>query len=153
MTPLLTDPKLTPELCAWAARRIPHVGEEQGFGPAWAVGIPHAGDLAAVVVWHDWQPRAGTVQLSMASATPRWINRGVVARVLGLAFAQPWRSGTVNKAWVAIPHTAERVIGLNVALGFKREGVLRHHFGPGVHAWVGGILAREWRARYGEFVS
>lgn len=138
-------------MAAWAARRIPHVGDA-GFGPAWAVGVPLGGELAAVIVWHDWQPQAGTVQLSMASDNPRWINRRVVGRLLGLAFERPWQSGPVRKVWVSIPSTAERVIALNVALGLRKEGVLRHHFAQGVHCWIGGIMEREWRKRYGEGV-
>lgn len=149
MRGLITDLALSDELAAWAAARIPHVGDA-GFGPCWAVGVPVRGKLAAVVVFHDYQPGAGTVQLSMAADDARWIGREVVGRILGLAFAKPWASGAIRKVWVAIPSTAERVVALNVALGLKTEAKLRHHYAPKVHAVICSIMATEWLARYGK---
>ena len=147
MKALLTDTRHSAELAAWAAQRIPHVGDA-GFGPCWAVGVASAGVLEAVVVFHDWQPRTGTVQLSMASASPRWVSKPLVGRILGLAFVRPWLSGEVRKVWVAIPSTAARVVAFNEALGLRREAVLRHHAGDGVHVVVCSILKREWQRRY-----
>ena len=102
-----------------------------------------------MVVYHDWQPRAGTVQLSMAAETPRWVSRGTVGRILGLAFERPWDSGPVRKVWVAVPSESPRVVAFNAALGLKREATLRHHYADGVHAVVLSIMRREWLARYG----
>jgi len=149
MATLLTDKRLSPELAEWAAARTPHVGSA-GYGPAWAVGIALQGKLAAVVVWHDFQPQHGTVQLSMASDNPRWINREVIGRLLGLAFLEPWgrEAVQIRKVWVAIPSTAERTIRLNEALGLKREATLRHHFAPGVHTVICSILRHEYVAKY-----
>src|SRR3954469_20422266 len=150
MSVLLTDRKLSPELAHWAAMRTPHVGE-LGYGPNWSVGVALQGELVAVVVFHDFQPQHGTIQLSMASATPRWINRRIVGRILGLAFEQTWglQRVQIRKVWVAIPSTAERTIKLNEALGLRREGTLRHQYAHGVHAVICSILASEYRAYYG----
>src|SRR4051812_19479332 len=111
MSVLLTDRKLSPELAQWAALRIQHVGE-LGFGPNWSVGVALRGELVAVTVFHDFQPVHGTLQLSMASATPVWINRRIIGRILALVFEQRWgREGVqVRKLWVAIPSTAVRTI-------------------------------------------
>lgn len=149
MAVLLTDRRLSAELAEWASARVPHVGAA-GFGPCSAVGIALQGELAAVVVWHDFQPRHGTVQLSMASATPAWINRAVVGRILGLAFEAPWGRDAVQirKVWVAIPSTAVRTIRLNEALGLKREATLRQHFYPHVHAVICSIMQGEFKRLY-----
>jgi hypothetical protein len=149
MAVLLTDRRLSPELAEWAASRIAHVGAA-GFGPNWSIGVALAGKLAAVVTFHDFQPAHGTVQLSMASVDPRWINRHTVGRLLGLAFDAPWgREGVlIRKVWVAIPSTAVRTIRLNEALGLRREATLRHHLAPNVHAIICSILRHEYRARY-----
>jgi hypothetical protein len=97
---LLTDRRLSPELAEWAAARIEHVGSA-GFGPCWACGVALQGKLAAVVVWHDYYPAFGTLQLSIASVNPRWANRHTFGRVLALAFDQPWgvQATQIEKVW------------------------------------------------------
>jgi RimJ/RimL family protein N-acetyltransferase len=145
--PLLHGPELTEPLAAWAAERIPHVGAA-GFGPCWAVGVVRQGELAAAVVYHDWQAEAGTVQLSCAAASPRWATRQVVGAILGAAFLGKL-GAPVRKVWTATPHTNERAVRFNNGIGFKREAVLRQHYAPGVHAVICSILAPEWRKRFG----
>lgn len=149
MAVLLTDRRLSPELAEWAASRIAHVGAA-GFGPCSSVGIAMRGELAAVAVWHDFQPQHGTLQVSLASATPRWANRHTFGRILGLAFEQPWgvRPVWIRKVWSSMPSSNPRVIDFNIAMGFKREAVLRHHFGHNEHAVITSILAGEFRAKY-----
>lgn len=144
--PLLHGPHLTADLAAWAAERIPHVGDA-GFGPCWSVGVARERRLAAVVVFHDFQPSMGTVQLSCAAETPRWATRDVVGAILGAAFRG--RLGApVRRVWTATQHTNERAIRFNLGIGFTREATLREHFAPKVHAVICGMLEREWRGRY-----
>jgi hypothetical protein len=147
---LLTDRALSPELANWAAARIRHVGAI-GFGPNWSIGVALRGELVAVITFHDFQPQHGTLQLSMASATPVWVNRRVIGRILALVFQEPWGpvpGVPIRKLWVAIPSTAERTIGLNEALGLKREATLRHHFALGVHTVVCSMMSWEFRRLY-----
>lgn len=146
--PLVHGPHLTDELAAWAARRIPHVGEG-GFGPCWAVGVARGGELAAVVVLHDFQPGCGTVQLSCAADTPRWASKQVVGAILGAAFSGKL-GAPVRRVWTATPSTNERAIRFNRGIGFVREAVLREHFATKVHAVVCGMMRREWERRYGQ---
>ena len=146
--PLVHGPQLTAELAAWAAARIPHVGDG-GFGPCWAVGVARGRALAAVVVLHDFQPTLGTVQLSAAAASPRWASRQVVGAILGAAFLG--RLGApVRRVWMAMPHTNRRAIRFAKGVGFVVEATLREHFAPRVHAVVCGMLDREWKKRYVE---
>ncbi len=143
--PLIHGPDLTAELAAWAAARIPHVGAD-GFGPCWAVGVARGDALAAVVVFHDYQPGHGTVQLSCAAETPRWASREVVGAILGFAFNGAWWS--VRKVWTATPSTNERAIRFNKGIGLKQEGILRHHYATGIHSVICGMMAAEFRRRY-----
>lgn len=146
--PLVHGPHLTAELSDWAAQRIAHVGAE-GFGPCWAVGVARRGTLAAVVVFHDYQPECGTVQLSCAAENPRWATRQVIGAILCAAFAG--RLGRpVRKVWTATPHVNERAIRFNQGIGFVREAVLRQHYAPKVHAVICGMLDGEFRRRYGK---
>ena len=64
MPTLLTDKRLSPELSEWAANRISHVGAA-GFGPNWSIGVALHGKLAAVVVFSEYFPAFGTLQLSV----------------------------------------------------------------------------------------
>lgn len=148
--PLVAFPQSDPrnaELVRWCGRRIPHVGED-GFGPAWAVGVVRHRELAAVVLLHDWLPAYGTVQISCAADTPLWASRRVVGAILGVAF-RGLLGAAANKVWTATPHENTRAIKFNEGMGFKKEGTLRHHFGPKNHAVICSILAPEWRKRYG----
>lgn len=151
MSTLLTDKRLSPELSEWAASRIPHVGSA-GFGPCWAVGVALHGKLAAVVVFSEFYPAFGTLQLSIASANPRWANRHNFGRILGLAFDQPWGNGgtQIEKVWCAMPSSSPRVLAFNSAVGFKREATLRHHFGRNNHAVIASMMKWEYWRLYRE---
>jgi len=142
-----SDPR-NGELLRWAGRRIPTIGED-GFAAAWAVGVVRRQTLAAVVVFHDWQPKAGTVQLSAAADTPLWATRAVVGAILGIAFRG--RLGAdIFKVWTATPAANERALRFNEGIGMKREATLRHHFGLRQHAVICSMLAPEWAKRYGK---
>ena len=140
---------LDAEFAAWAAARLPHVGADLGFGNCRAVGVATGTQptdkLLAVVVYHEWQPKAATIQISCYSTTPMWAQKCVLEELLEIPFE---RMG-VNKVWLSIPHTNERAIRFNVnALKMKREGPLRHQYGPGLHAVIVGMTRNEWIAKW-----
>lgn len=128
----------------WVAARIPHVGVA-GFGPCVAVGVVRNGALAAGVVWHDWQPAAGTIQASVAADTPRWATQ----RTLREVFAYPFRQLGARKVWASVPHTNTRAIRFNYGVGFRREAVLSEHVAPKVHAVIFAMKRGAWVRRYG----
>lgn len=129
----------------WAGSRIPHVGRD-GFDPGAQCAAVFRGDLlAAVVLFHDWQPMARTLQCSMAADTPLWASRYALRGLLAYAFI----TAGASKLWTAMPHTSERAIRFNLGIGMRREAVLRHHFGPKVHAVICSMLRDEWaRSRW-----
>lgn len=135
-------------LLPWAAKRIPNVSSAADFGQAVALGIATGStaddQLLAVVVYHVFQPDYRSCMISMASAHPRWCDRGTCRAILSV----PFRQYGCNRVWTMIPHTAERIIRLNQRLGFKKEGTLREAFGPGIHGVVCGMLRREFERRY-----
>lgn len=145
--PMLHGPELTEHLAGWAALRIPHVGTA-GFGPCWAAGVVRRNELAGVVVYHDFQPATGTVQVSVAAESPAWASRDVVAALLRLPFAGKL-GAPIRKVWSAMASGNERAIRFNLGIGFTREAVLRHHFAHGVHAVITSMMHREWVRRYG----
>lgn len=135
------------EVAAWVAARIGHVGGA-GFGPCAAIGVVRGGEMVAGVVYHDYQTLPGwpTMQLSMAAATPRWVSRETIRGLLGYPFAQ----AAVAKLWTATPHDNARALRFNEGVGFRREAVLRHHFGWKRHAVISSMLAAEWAKRWKE---
>lgn len=144
--PLLHGPDLTAPLAAWAAERVPHVGPDS-FGPCWAVGVVRHADLAAVVVYHDYVPAYGTVGLSIASVTPRWATREVIAALLSAPFngalGQP-----IRKIWALCSIANKRACRMNERLGFVQEAILREHLAPREHAVIFRMMRHEWRRRY-----
>lgn len=140
----LADPR-NDELLRWCGERIPHAGDVGFSGGGWAVGVVRRRELAAVVVFHDWQRECGTVQLSCAADTPLWASRCVVGGILGLAF-----NGTlgekVRKVFTVTSHKNERALKFNEGVGFKREATLREHFGPKDHAVIYSMMGREYKA-------
>lgn len=135
-------------LLPWAAKQIPYTGSVEAFGKAVAVGVttgPAKTDrLMAVVVFYTYDDDAKTCQVSAAAVDPRWASRGTLRGVLAVPFIQYG----CNLVWSATPHTADRTIRFIQAVGFTREAVLKSRFGPGLHAVLCRIEARDYEKRY-----
>ena len=135
-------------LAALAASKIRCVGAS-GFGPCQAIGVatgPTPDDsLLAVVVYSDYHPEFGTCQISIASWSPLWAQRGVIRALLGVPFDQYG----VKKLWSMIEADNTRAIKLNLGLGFKREALLRHQFGAKRHAVLTAMMEPCYRQRWG----
>lgn len=72
-------------VAAWVAGRIPDCA--RGWDNCRALGVVSGDKLVAGVVFHDWWPEKGLIELSCAAETPRWFTRGVMRVVWGYAFA------------------------------------------------------------------
>lgn len=73
------------EVAEWVAAHIP--GCERGFGPCQAMGVlDDAGDLVAGMVYHEFNPEAGLMEISGASTTPRWLTRSVLYSMFSYPF-------------------------------------------------------------------
>jgi hypothetical protein len=61
-------------VCDWVAQRIP--GCERGFDNAQGVGfLGPDGGLQAGVVYHNWSPESGTIEISAASENRAWLTK------------------------------------------------------------------------------
>lgn len=134
-------------LSAWAAKRIPHVGEA-GFGACKAVGVATGFDAAdkllAVVVFHDYHPEYSHCQISVAGADPRWVSKATLRALLSIPFEQYglW------KTFVSMRHKDERTIRFAKAVGFTQEAILKDHYGRGIHAVVCRLLKPDYERIY-----
>nr|DAF83398.1 MAG TPA: hypothetical protein [Caudoviricetes sp.]DAK00527.1 MAG TPA: hypothetical protein [Caudoviricetes sp.] len=72
-------------VAAWVARQIP--GCARGFGNCRALGVADGAKLVAGVVYHNWEPEHGVIELSGAATTPRWLTRPVLWTMFSYPFA------------------------------------------------------------------
>lgn len=134
-------------IALWVGKRIPFVGDA-GFGNSVGVMVVSKSNAPlAGVVFHDWQPRFGTMAFSIAADSPKWATHGVVGSLL----AYPFEQAGVEKLWTATPSTNSRALKLVKALpGFKQEGILSRHFGQYGHAVISRIFKADYVRFYGE---
>jgi RimJ/RimL family protein N-acetyltransferase len=125
----------------WVARRIPLMAGTLGFEQrAVAFGVlSDTGAPLGGVVFTDWQPSYRAIQISFASASPRWLTPRLVTAILDYPFAQLacQRITSVTPAQAA---DARRFLD---RFGFAREGLIRRGFGTD-DAIISGLLAEDW---------
>jgi RimJ/RimL family protein N-acetyltransferase len=93
----------------WVARHIP--GCERGFGPSKSLGVLSKDrKLAGGLVFHNWHPECGVIEMSAASVDPRAWSRTVMTEAFGYAFSHCQlvvircapENGRVRKFWRAL---------------------------------------------------
>lgn len=64
-------------------------GGERGFDNGVAIGVVNAeGSLVAGIVYHNWAPGAGVIEMTAAATDPRWMTRNVLRSVFLYPFGQ-----------------------------------------------------------------
>lgn len=123
-------------IAPWVAEQIPHCG--RGFGECRGLSVHDArGRLAAGVVFHDWWPERGLIQLSCAAQDRRWLTRNVARAVWGYAF---------SVARMAMAYTDEGngpVRRIWRACGAE-ESVIPNLYGVGAHCVVLTLTRPDW---------
>ena len=95
--------------------------DDRGFGNCRAIGsIDADGKLIGGVVYHNYQPEAGTIELSSAATTPRWLNRLVLYAI----FAYPFEIGC-QMALMRVSARNTRLHRQFDALGLRRHPIPR----------------------------
>lgn len=61
-------------------------GEAGQFERYCTLGVFHDSSLVAGVIYHNYDERAGIVEMSAASHSRRWLNRAVLREMFGVAF-------------------------------------------------------------------
>lgn len=132
------------ELIRWAGSLIPHIGVDGGFDRPFSLFevVSDEGKRLSAIIFHDFQPEAGTMQVSAASSSPYWANPDVLHTLLSYAFD----TNKVRKLWMAIPASSEEVLKFNTHLGFRWEAILRKHFSPTEDAIILSMMEDEYRA-------
>lgn len=131
-------------LCRWVESRIDW-GPGGAFPPGTpAIGVARGDKLLCAVVYHDYQPDFGTVQITMASSSPMWARRENIRALLHY----PFRQIQCYKVWWLTRADNTHGIKTFEHVGFKREATLAHQFGRKRHGIVGRMLEPDYRRIY-----
>lgn len=84
---------------------IPYAAKElgfpRGFGPCTSAVVSNqAHELAAVLVFHNFHPEAGVMEVSAASEDARWAQRGILREAFAYIFEK-------NKCQMAVARCSE----------------------------------------------
>lgn len=125
----------------WVAARIPFMIDGADFGPCAAIGTMNSeGQLLGAVLFTNHQPRFGNIEVSFASASPRWLTKSALTVILSYPFDQL----RVGRITAITPKQSAGARQFLDSFGFKREGVVRSGFGTD-DAIISGLLEKEWR--------
>jgi hypothetical protein len=78
-------PDINAALGDWCAAQI---GLPRGFRDHSSMGVFDDADLIGALVFHDWQPERGLIEISGAATTPRWLTRPVLKAMFEYPFVQ-----------------------------------------------------------------
>lgn len=134
------------QVAAWVADHIPDVGQDGFSSPVAAIGVA-TDHLVAGVCYHDFQPKFGTIQLSMAATSPIWARGPIIHALL----AYPFDQLGCFKLWTATALENVKALKVNEHVGFKREAILAHQFGHKRHAVIMRLLRPDYVRMFGEF--
>ncbi|KQW62700.1 MULTISPECIES: GNAT family protein [unclassified Ensifer] len=78
-------PQVNEGLARFVAARL---GAERGFGPCATLGAIDGETLIAAVVFHNWQPEEGVIEMSAASDSKRWLTRPMINAMFNFCFEE-----------------------------------------------------------------
>lgn len=102
---------------AWVASRIN--GCERGFGPcsALSVGSP----IIGAVVFHNYSPETGVMEMSAAAESPRWLSRPVLRAMHSYMF----NDAGCQMAVMRVSEHNTRMLRIAKAFGYEAHRIPR----------------------------
>lgn len=130
------------ELVAWAAARIPDLHGRDFLDAVRAMGVETSdGRILGVVTFHNWDPDAGTMQVSAAADDARWLlARQAIEAMRRYVFVQCG----CQKIWSITPRGNRRALRLVKALGLTPEAILYRQLGDD-----DAVISRQFREEWG----
>jgi hypothetical protein len=104
-----------------------------------AIGVVNGDDLLAGVVYHHWSPEAGTIVMSGASTTPRWLTRLVLKRI----FDYPFVECGCQMVIMQVQASDVRLLSQLAVIGFNRTTIARL-YGRGKDGIIATLTAETW---------
>lgn len=78
-----SKPQLNQVFCDFA---IAILGKNIDFAPCSTIGVLRDGVVKGVIVFHDWRPEYGTVEITGAGVNPSWCSKRVVKEIYRVCF-------------------------------------------------------------------
>lgn len=111
-----------------------------GFGPCSSMGVSRDGSLLGAVIFHDWQPDRGTVEMSV-HGTRGWLSRRVVNAAMTYIFDGLKCQMVVGQA----ASTNSDALALDRRI-FANEVVIPRLMGRNVDGHVFSLTHEQWLA-------
>ncbi|WDZ78750.1 GNAT family N-acetyltransferase [Ensifer adhaerens] len=96
-------------------------GCERGFADFVTMGVVEDGGLLAGVVFHDYAPEAGVIELSAASTSKRWLTRPVLKGM----FAYPFQEIGCQMVVLRVSERNAGMIAIAERFGFSPHRIPR----------------------------
>ena len=97
-------------------------GGQRGFANFKAIGfVNKAGELVAGMVYHNWSPEAGVIEMSGAATDPRWLTRPNLIEI----FDYPFRRIGCQMVIMRVSEDNKRLHRQLYAYGFKSHKIPR----------------------------
>ena len=123
----------------WVGQRV----ECEDFGPCETLAVVDETQLLAGVVYSNY--RNASIEMSIATTTPRWASRRVIRELLNYPFVQLG----CRRVHAMTSYDNKKAQRLLDVVGFVREGVLREAEQDGSDVVMYGLTIKDWVKRYG----
>lgn len=131
-------------LALWAARRIWPERDDAWrdiAAKARVMAVYDDAHLLAVVVYHNWDPKAGVIEISGAAESPRWLTRFVLKSL----YAYPFDLLGCQMVVQRNAASNARVNGILARLGFRNHRIPRLR-GRDEDEIIWTLTVEDWRA-------
>ncbi len=126
-------------VAGFVAKHIPHC--ERGFGDKiMSLGMLSNERMVAGVVYHNYNPERGTIEISGAAIDPRWLTR----TTLRLMHYYPFLDCKCQQAIMRVPAENARLLRQLAALGYEFT-TLRRLFGRHRDGVYAALTEENWR--------
>ncbi len=120
----------------WVADRIPHCA--RGWSKYTALSV-RRGEIIGAVVYHDWNPEAGTIQMSAAGGDG-WLTRRVLQAMHQYPFA-------IGCQMIVLQTAVENHVMRRIAKAYGyRETIIPRLMGRSADASILTLTDDDWRA-------
>ena len=133
-------PDVYRQICAYVGEKV--WGEDRGFSIGTAMGVfDYDGNLAGAIIFHNYDRWAGTIEISGAAETARWLTRPV----LWAMFDYPFNRIGCQAVFMRVDPADRRLRRILTAYGFDYFEI-PHLRGKGKPEGVYILSEDDWRA-------
>lgn len=101
------------EIAAWVANNIQ--GCERGFDKPVSIGVIRNGAIIGGVVYHNWHPESGVIEMSAAAADSRWL----MGPTLHAIFEYPFQQLDCQLVVLRVSERNDRMVKIAFRFGFE----------------------------------